>query len=81
VADATPRALAQPLGPIALLSHKGHLEAMVSGALAAGLKELHADCLVLADNTTIPLAPGLIPPRIPPGSRVTLLRRNCSLLH
>lgn len=45
---------------------------MVSGAIVAILKELHHDHVVLVDDTTIPFAPGLVPPRIAPGSRITL---------
>ena len=46
---------------------------MVSGALVGVLKELHHDRVVLTDNSTIAFAPGLVLPRILPGSRVTLL--------
>lgn len=45
---------------------------MVSGIIAAVVREQFSDHIVLSDNTSLPLAEGLVVRRIDSGTRVTI---------
>jgi hypothetical protein len=55
-----------------LTRRQQHTYFMVSGIIAAVVREQFSDHIVLSDNTSLPLAEGLVVKRLGSGTRVTI---------